>query len=414
MTILYVVDIMAKLKESFEWLSKPEDLPKDRLLKIVAKTPSPEGTTIHLEDKDYPVRIFKEEEINKNARSLIGTVLGWNHESRIVPSYVVDTEYNKEEKQLEALAFVPESIIEKVKKGEIKQASIEYDWRGENKTEDGIEFEGLRIFRVDLLDKEHQAGDKNTQVSLFEAKERTGRILGEMKLEEGCVWATQWDSPEACIAANQDKADPSAYCYSKVESKKEDEPVDTTPSTEELKEALKTYYETIKKLKEDEVIDTTPSVPETVDNFLTKEPEPEMVDPLDTGVCPEGYEEIEVEGVKRCKKVLPATDETKKGDPATGIEKPTGGATTPTELKNPSGEVEKELREAMQRVLKENKKLKKSQSEVIENARTEAVEEVLERIKEIVPDGFIVSRFNLGARRFVEDIRKVILEFEEE
>lgn len=268
-----------KLSESFEWVN-PKDLPKERLLKVVMKTPE---TTIHPEDPKYPKRVFKVEELIQNGKSLIGSRVGYNHEGLIMDSIVVDSEWNKLETQLEGLLYVPPGIITKVRDGQIDQASIEYQWRNEKETEEGVEFEGLHIFRIDLLEGK-KPGDKKTSVALFEAEERHGCFLMEMaeqKLEEGCVWSTQWDSPEACIAANQDKDDPEAYCMAKVEAKTEqdEEPTPTTeedckakgwhwydgachkepkpeepktePTAEELKESLKRVLEENKKLKED-------------------------------------------------------------------------------------------------------------------------------------------------------------------
>lgn len=196
--------------ESFEWAKKIEDLPQGRLLKIVAKTTAP---TIHPEDPVFPVREFAETELMKNARSLIGRPIGLNHQTMpIYGAYAVDADWNEAQKQLEAIAFVPEEYIKKVEEGLIKTASIEYTWRDTKQTATGTEFIGLGITRVDLVEG-MQAGDPNAIVSLFETVEKRGVILAEImppkKLGEPFAGYADF---AACVAANQDKDNPEAYC----------------------------------------------------------------------------------------------------------------------------------------------------------------------------------------------------------
>ena len=196
--------------ESFEWAKKIEDLPQNRLLKIIAKTTAP---TIHPEDPVFPVREFAETELMKNARSLIGRPIGLNHQTMpIYGAYAVDADWNEAQKQLEAIAFVPEEYIRKVEEGLIKTASIEYTWRDTRQTATGTEFIGLGITRVDLVEG-MQAGDPNAVVSLFETAEKRGVLLAEVtppkKLGEP---VGEYPTFAACVAANQDKENPEAYC----------------------------------------------------------------------------------------------------------------------------------------------------------------------------------------------------------
>lgn len=166
-----------KLTESFEWSKGLDGLPKDRLLKAVAKTLRP---TIHTEDPAYPVRVFAEEELMKNARSLIGRPVGLNHaQIPIYGAYVVDSEWNEPAKQLEAILFLPPEYIRRVAEGLIKNVSIEYTWRDTEKTEVGTRFKGLGITRVDLVEG-LPPGDPAAVVSLFETAERRGVVLAEV------------------------------------------------------------------------------------------------------------------------------------------------------------------------------------------------------------------------------------------
>lgn len=200
------------LTESFEWSKGIDGLPKNRLLKAVAKTLAP---TIHPEDPTFPIRLFAELEMMKNARSLIGRPVGLNHSQMpIYGAYGVDCDWNELEKQLEAILFVPEEYIRKVAEGKIKNVSIEYTWRDTKQTDAGTEFTGLGITRVDLVEG-LEAGDPNAVVSLFEATEKRGVVLAEImpqKLGEPCMAGTDYIDFADCVAKNQDKADPEAYC----------------------------------------------------------------------------------------------------------------------------------------------------------------------------------------------------------
>jgi len=171
-------------KESFEWIKGAGNLPKDRLLKVVAKTTAP---TLHPEDPNYPIRIFAETELMRNAASLVGRPVGRNHEPLpIFGAYAVDSEWNDAEKQLEALLFVPSEDVQKVKDKLIKECSIEYTWRDETKTDEGTKFNGLGITRIDLVEG-LKPGDPNAIVSLFETVEKHGVILAEISLDESAV-----------------------------------------------------------------------------------------------------------------------------------------------------------------------------------------------------------------------------------
>jgi hypothetical protein len=198
------------LAEAFEWSKGIDGLPKNRLLKAVAKTLAP---TIHPEDPTFPVRLFAELEMMKNARSLIGRPIGLNHaQMPIYGAYGVDCDWNELQKQLEVILFVPEEYVKKVAEGKIKNVSIEYTWRDTKQTDAGTEFTGLGITRVDLVEG-LEAGDPNAIVSLFEATEKRGVVLAEIippkKLGEPFAGYTDFAD---CVAKNQDTGNPEAYC----------------------------------------------------------------------------------------------------------------------------------------------------------------------------------------------------------
>lgn len=253
-------------KESFEWITGAGNLPKDRLLKVVAKTTAP---TLHPEDPNYPVRIFAETELMRNAASLVGRPVGRNHEHMpIFGAYAVDSEWNDVEKQLECLLFVPAEDIQKVKDKLIKECSIEYTWRDEKKTDEGTEFIGLGITRIDLVEG-LKPGDPGAVVSLFETAERRGVILAEVKLGEPFAGYTDMDD---CIAKNQDKEDPAAYCATIMRA------VETSPPPPdpkdaritELEEAITRLTSTVETYKTEQDTKVAEAVKETREALISK------------------------------------------------------------------------------------------------------------------------------------------------
>jgi len=340
-----------KLEESFSWV-KPEELPESNLLKVIAKSTTP---TIHPDDPLYRKRLFLENELMKGARSMIYRPVGINHERIIHGAYVVDAEWDEEDKVVEAVLAVPERYVRMVKDGKIDKCSIEFGWRSEVEKDDGIAFEGLWIQRIDLLEG-LEPGDPHADVTLFESK-KGGRIRMELKekeltepkeLEEGCVWSTQWDSPEACIAANQDKEDPEAYCMAKIESKTEqvEEPIVETPK-EEVKEIVEEVIEVIApEVSEEE----KEEIAEVVAEEVTEEEEPSV----------------------------------------------------------------DELKESLERVLKANKELKESIDEKVQETVKSAKEEMVKKIESVIPHNMIIRRFGLGSQRFVQEIKKILREVREE
>lgn len=236
------------MKESFEWmnLAEVDKLPKDRLLKVVAKTPTP---TLHPEDPNFPVRVFAETQLMRNAASLVGRPVGVNHSKLpIYGAYAIDSEWNEIEHQLESLLLVPTQYIKKVADGDITHASIEYTWRDiKDKGEDGKEFIGLSINRIDLLEGElkDMAGDSRATVTLFEAKKKTGKLLAEISLSptlgEPFADYANWEECIAdCKANHPEVTDCEAWCGA-IKAKAETV-VETIELTNEEYERLKTLF----------------------------------------------------------------------------------------------------------------------------------------------------------------------------
>lgn len=391
---------MRKLVESFEWINSAGKgkIPRGMaLLKIVAKTPK---TTIHPEDPNYPVRIFAEAQLMRNAASLVGRPIGLDHAKLpIYKAYVIDSEWNEEEKQLEALGLVPQAYAKKVADGDIKRSSIEYTWRSTKKAKEGPgkEFVGLSINRLDLLEKLNP-GDSDSVVKLFEAKEQKGQMLTEVqvvkKLGEGCVWATKWASPEACIAANQDKEDPAAYCMAKVEAKEQD----GVPTTKEDCEAAGG------KWNEEAKTCTLPAKeePKKIEANMT-------ADEIKAKIA-----ELSARKAALHSQLYP--DTTVVGDEKVTLNTELNTVTTELEAYEKAlaaqiveGET-KPLEEALQRVSKELKKYKENTQGVIDEATKEAKEEVITAVEAVIPKNFILRQSNRSLSRLTTDLRKVLRE----
>ena len=179
---------MGKLIESkYSWARIPEDIPRKNLVFVTAKTSTP---TYHAEDPVYTRRIFDEEELKESARSLARRPIGVNHIPEMVlpkPYQVIDAQYNPETKSVEALLYLPDEYIQKIKEGKIKHVSVEYYWRDEERLPEGVKFKGLVFDRIDLLEGMNP-GDKNTEIKLLESKkalmEGELEIMDEVKLYE--------------------------------------------------------------------------------------------------------------------------------------------------------------------------------------------------------------------------------------
>lgn len=329
-------------KESFEWVIKPTDIPTKNLAKIVAKTTV---STDHRKDMTLPpedrvIRQFSPQEIEEASRSLAERVIGYNHQRVIDGAVVLDSQWNEMEQALECLAYLPTEYINKVKEGKIKKVSVEFNHREEIKNGDTVEYKGLVFNRVDLLEG-RIAGDLGTQITLFESN--GGAIEGEITIQKevlGEPFAGYTDFAD-CVAKNQDKDKPDAYCGS-IQAQTEGK------TLEECKEIIDKIPFTLKK----------------------KESVPPITPPEPLKPAEKKPEEIILEKDKRI----------------TELETAVATATAATQT------------------------LKTEHDKKVADAKQEGKKEVLDKIKAKIPPQFIENHFGGGAKRFVEEVKKVVHE----
>lgn len=251
----------------YSWVVFPEDLPRSNLVMITAKTPHP---TFHKEDKELPVRLFTSNTLQDAASSLRHRFIGLNHQGFIEKAFTVDAQYNPTTGNVEALCYFPDQWIGVVKQllasGKESIFSVEYTWRDERYTPEGVEFIGLCFDQVDLLCGVN-AGDKHVSARLAESQLNMGinrHALCEAEVDthfpslvqekaitqsvdnssqdffkyeceanefmsgshkeceaavKECMEAKRLGEPfagykdfDACVAANKDKSNPQAYC----------------------------------------------------------------------------------------------------------------------------------------------------------------------------------------------------------
>jgi len=179
------------LKESaYDWAKIPVDLPKQNLVLITAKTTLP---TIHPEDPEYSVRIFESEELKEAARSLARRPVGLNHTDKVIENaFTVDSQWNESTQAVEALLYLPTEYINLIRKEKLEgrevKFSVEYNWREEERTKDGVIFKGLVFNRVDMLYGK-TPGDRLTSAKLVESKLKRG--LMEAVMVESYGWSIE-------------------------------------------------------------------------------------------------------------------------------------------------------------------------------------------------------------------------------
>lgn len=291
--------------ESFEWVEKKPVIPsgiKGGYLKIIAKT---KNSTYH----ENETRVFLPEELAANSRSLVGRSLSFNHGAEIPNTIITDSEYNPKEEQIECIAFVPEIIINKVKKQEIKQSSIEFVWRSIIHNLKESIFQGLSIVGLSLLDI--PAGDPNAIITLFEDDSNKGRLAAVVEIKDlkptlGEPFAGYSDF-DACVAANQDKENPEAYCgaiKAQTESYlvgnfKETKQESTEPKKEEPKKDPTSEY----VVKINELEEQVKNAKIVIKEFQDKEAQKSKdIDKAKEEAKKEGKEEV----IEKIEKVIPS------------------------------------------------------------------------------------------------------------
>jgi len=167
-----------KIGESFSWLKDIQIL-DNNMIKVVAINAG----------RSLNDNIYLKEELMKAARTFVGKPIfvGVNHEDKKEVGYVYWAEY--EDGRVELIGKVDDETYEKIKKGEIKKASIEASYikedRIDGKVPRGIIFDGLL-----LLLPGAQPGDPLTDVSVLERLSSTPRpkaqedLGGRLSMEE--------------------------------------------------------------------------------------------------------------------------------------------------------------------------------------------------------------------------------------
>lgn len=453
--------------ESYEWAKYPDNLPRSNLVLITAKTTRP---TIHPEDPEYPIRIFKVEELREAARSLAQRVVGLNHLAEIEGAFTVDAQWNEQEQAVEALLFLPTVWMNKIRRKEIKKVSVEYTWRNEKRSESGVEFMGLVFNRVDLLSNINP-GDGATQIKLVEGK----RGLMEGIIEDNIQASI--DDPSLsffrecheaadiamktlgepfggytdfadCVAKNQDKGNPDAYCgyiKHKVEDPKKKEaqvpelPVNTMATEPTPLSAI--HQEPISQQQE-------PGVGVTSIGAMGNDKGPIVNESKDIGTPIKG-DVINLDGIDKSKQKVESSPEPIKGDkkpedakvkieetvvvPAVAAALPESivpPQQTPVVVAPPVQEPTKpiievpkldakdvkivELEGAVNRLQESAKVAEKSKKDAVDKAKKEVKEDLLKKVESVLPDSNIVSNFNRGGQVLANDLRKVIYKAKKE
>src|SRR3972149_9813478 len=166
--------VKIRLTESqYDWAKIPENLPRENLVFITAKTATP---TVHNGDSSYPVRYFTPTELHESGASLRRREVGFNHGGVqrldrphshnyidgmckfcgvIENAFTVDSQWNESTQSLEALVYFPTPFINLIRREESQgrsvKYSVEYTWRDEKRTDSGVEFVGLCFDRVDMI-----------------------------------------------------------------------------------------------------------------------------------------------------------------------------------------------------------------------------------------------------------------------
>jgi hypothetical protein len=181
-----------KLESAYSWAIIPENLPRENLFFVTAKTASP---AIHPEDKEDPIRQFSLPELHEAGRSLGRRFINMNHDQKhnIESAFTVDAQYNPTTEAVEALIYVPNYVRDMINSGLIKRPSVEYVWRDIRKTEvGGSEFIGIIFDKIALLEESwlrtygYNAGDSLGEIRKAEVagSEKRGFLDGEIKKVE--------------------------------------------------------------------------------------------------------------------------------------------------------------------------------------------------------------------------------------
>lgn len=149
-----------------------KDIPKNELLRLVAKTthPTDHRNDVNLPPEERRIRKFPKEELMLAGRSLIQRPVLINHDGNQVKGVVLDSEPLPEMESVEAIIRVPPEIVAAYNAKKFKTCSVGYGWRElivEGDTETAV---GLWFGEISLVMGNATAGDPNASVNRFEFK----------------------------------------------------------------------------------------------------------------------------------------------------------------------------------------------------------------------------------------------------
>lgn len=161
---------------AYSWAVLPENLPKENLVLITAKTTAPTKHT----DTKWHKRKFSTQELHEAARSLGYRPINDTHRKEdIKDALVIDAQWNETTQSVEALIYLPNNYIDFIKRekalGRDVKYSVEYSWRDEkyDAKDDSTEFVGLIFRKIAIIVPEHlpegfTVGDVATTSTLAE------------------------------------------------------------------------------------------------------------------------------------------------------------------------------------------------------------------------------------------------------
>ena len=436
--------------EAFDWASLPRELPKEFMVKIIAKTPA---TTYHKKDKPY-IRIYSKEELKEAARSLAHNHIDLNHDlkQKIPGAFVVDAQYN--EGNVECICYIPNMrVINELKTGEITSVSVEESVRELVETPQGTELHGILFTGLALMENSFlvafrgHAGDKNTKIELIELTENlfdgmlcevSEILVSETELGEPFAGYTDF---AACVAANKDKGDPEAYC-GYIKHKVEDKPKKaevkevslgpTKPLDPDLKPLDLTTECTpeCKECKEVQLpempVNTMANIQDPVLNLAPQNPLKPETNVVATGVIHNKGFGANATGTPEAGNPLKNLGTPVVTAPAIDASNPKKVEEIPIDKKKMEEMVEavvekendkkriKELEEAVTRLQTTNTEKDAKFTKSVSEARKQGKDKALEPIKAVLEsEKYMSTRYNYSAQVLVNKVKKAIRDAEE-
>jgi len=386
------------------------DKEKKTVLAVV-KTP---GISVHPEDKPItgdPRRVYTIEELKKALPTAKGKPIGINHKGLPIEEAQIESAgWSDSFNAILAELSLPEELIKDIEKGKYKYVSWDVVPHDAEKTEEGIVYRDLLIERLDLLTNDKTPGDPNAEIILLEERGEHNIMTIELmeKVEKrGNQWCVvHCHGPDAgkVIKCFDTEAEAQAMHQAIMARKSEAE----YPWDQCIQDQLDRGYdeETAKKicgaikarygesLKED---DRPPK--EWFDRCVAavsdKADDPEAL-------CAWVWYYVKQESLKESKE--PCVDCKKKAEEI-------------AEKLKKAEELEKkakELQEALDRTAKVIEETKKEAEKKVSEARKETIKEISTEIEKKLPNEFIKSKWNGGARLFTDEVKRVLYKKKQE